>query len=417
VKWFSRLRRNLRGSILSAFSVLLLMSFALIGGVFNLAVRQYIRYGALDELNERVHFFYVHDDFTLAAYSAEAEQIAAVLRERLSPLIRNRRVRTEDGVFYATSVSATLYGQPGWHRVYYVDITEISRFSSRVNLLLFLLVGAIWALAMIVTTFLAGSLALPLRSLNRFARQIGSGDFTPNDEKFPNEEFEVLNQSLNYAARQLAKYDNDQKIFFQNVSHELRTPLMAIKSYAEGINHGVMDTKIASNVILDATNRLKSMVDDILYVSRIDNITTTSADKLDLCQVITKRIEMQESPTQKGIIRFAPAQPVVIQGIQSYIERAIDNLISNALRYAETRIDIHCHIQDNHAILQITDDGPGFAPDSLPHVFERFYRGKNGLTGIGLAIVKSIVDQHGGTTMAENQEKGARLTIKFPVKR
>jgi signal transduction histidine kinase len=60
------------------------------------------------------------------------------------------------------------------------------------------------------------------------------------------------------------------------------------------------------------------------------------------------------------------------------------------------------------------DDGPGFEPELLPHVFERFYKGKTGLTGIGLAIVKSIVEQHNGTAMAENREKGAVLTISIP---
>ena len=442
LKLFSRLRRNLRGSILTAFSVLLFLSFALVGGAFNLILRQNIRHLATIELNDaqlmynlagrfsreirqnlfsqRMSQFYVSDNFyQLYGYvTPTSTEIVIAMQERqlLPGELNNRRLRTTGGIFYVTSQPA--FGMAGeWHAVFYVDVTEISGFSTRVNVFLLLLVGVIWALAMIIATFLAGSLAHPLHSLNHFARQIGRGDFTPNEAVFTNEEFDTLNQSLNHAARQLATYDNDQKAFFQNVSHELRTPLMSIKLYAEGINHGIMDAKEASTVILDATNRLTNMVGDILYVSRIDNITAPNKDEVDLNTLIALRIQMLENPTQKGLITFRREEgTVMILCIKSYIERALDNLISNALRYAQDEITIECRMANNRAVIRITDDGPGFEPDSLPHVFERFYRGKNGLTGIGLAIVKSIIDQHGGTATAENKPGGgAALTISLPL--
>jgi signal transduction histidine kinase len=436
-KIINRLRRSLRGSILTAFSVLLLVSFLLVGGIFNISVRWYIRNEALGMLDERKQYFYVSQYFEVASgagnfgppgavATAYGEEIAAVLRSggwRPAPAspsaVRNRRVRTDNGVFFVVAEPSVTQndeheGQRTWYRMYYTNITDFSRFSARVNVILFLLVGAVWAAAMVIATFLAGSLAYPLQALSVFARQIGRGDFTPNAEIFANEEFETLNQNLNYAARQLSRYDNEQKTFFQNVSHELRTPLMSIKSYAEGIKYGIMDAREASVTILNATDRLTGMVDDILYVSRIDNITLPNPDKVDVCEVIAERVRLHETPAYKGIISFAPPQPVVIMCIKAYIERAFDNLISNALRYTENQIHITCCAQGPWAVVCITDDGPGFEPASLPHVFERFYRGKNGLSGIGLAIVKSIVDQHGGTATAENTEKGAKLTIRLP---
>jgi signal transduction histidine kinase len=187
---------------------------------------------------------------------------------------------------------------------------------------------------------------------------------------------------------------------------------MSIKSYAEGIKYGIMDAKEASGTILDATNRLTDMVGDILYVSRIDNITTPHMDRVDLNAIIAERIHLHETPANKGMLRFDSVQPVWIPCVKSYVERALDNLISNALRYAGSRVDIECRTEGGYAEVCINDDGPGFEP---AHVFERFYKGRNGLSGIGLSIVKSIIiDQHKGVATAENGKEGAILTISIP---
>jgi signal transduction histidine kinase len=437
---FNRLRRNLRGSILTAFSLLLFISFAMVFGIFNIAVRQYIRHHAVTELAEtqslydslggftlivrsglfgqRINHFYFSDAFELPEghIAHTSDTIAETLRgKNLSPsAVNNLRLPTDGGIFYVTAQPVAVYGE-GWYAVFYVDVTDISRFSYQVNMLLLLVVAVIWAMTMIFATFLSGSLAHPLLVLNNFARQIGRGDFTQNTESFNNEEFETLNQSLNHTAKQLAKYDNDQKTFFQNVSHELRTPLMSIKSYAEGIKYGIMDTQKATDTILEATKRLSGMVGDILYVSRIDNITAPSEDETDLRELIAERVRLHESPAQRIKINFNRGEePVIDHCIKPYIERALDNLISNALRYANTTIVIECYNAGAKAVIRVMDNGPGFAPDALPHVFERFYRGKKGLSGIGLSIVKSIVEQHNGSASAENNITGAVLTITLP---
>jgi signal transduction histidine kinase len=440
-KLINRLRRNLRGSIITAFSVLLFISYLLVSVLFNVALNQYIRRNAIAELavtqelyaymghfipvvrsglfGQRINHFYLNSYFEMhyGYISPATDEIGDTLRRRsLHPaFINNRHLSTDNGKFYVTAQQVYWDGEVEWYAIFYVDITDISRFSKRINILLATVVLIIGAMALLIATFLAGSLSHPLRVLNNFARQIGLGDFSPNPEQFANEEFETLNQSLNYTAKQLAKYDNDQKTFFQNVSHELRTPLMSIKSYAEGIKYGIMDAKNASDTILEATNRLTGMVGEILYVSRIDNITAPMEDEVDLRMLVTDRIRIHEDPANKIIMHYRhDNEPVVIHCIKPYIERVMDNLISNAMRYAHSKIEIECFGVGPKAIIRVIDDGPGFEPEALNRVFERFYHGKNGLTGIGLAIVKSIVEQHQGTALAENKEKGAALTISLP---
>lgn len=409
----------------------------MVGLIFHFSIRLYITHNAASELNEArelynhtglftavvrsglfgryINHFYFSDEFEMhyGHTGFVTDVLTETLREeRIPPAeIINRRINTGNGTFFLTSQPAPALGE-GWFAIFYVDTTYISRFYSQVIMLLFFAMVIVWAVAMIATTLLSGSLAHPLNVLNNFARQIGRGDFTQNTEFFANEEFETLNQNLNHTAKQLAKYDNDQKTFFQNVSHELRTPLMSIKSYAEGIKYGIMDAGNASETILEATNRLTGMVDDILYVSRIDNLTNPQKDEIDLRSLIAERVRLHEDPMKKVKIECRQDnEPVIVSCIQSYIERALDNLVSNALRYAETTITIECYNIGPKAVVRVLDDGPGFETDALDHVFERFYRGRNGLTGIGLAIVKSIIDQHDGTTLAENKEKGAVLTI------
>jgi len=435
---------------------LLFFSFVLVGVSLNFAANQYIRSSTVGALNDALdahiiglsfdpasdqffshvralgnqvnffhralRYFYINSEFQLEGTTAVAY---AVVRDITGTLategaelthIAPHRIRVGNSIYYV-AVYRTMFMPADTYTVYYIDVTDLQRITAGVNLRLIMVVAAIWFATMLMSTFLAGSLARPLKVLSQFAKQIGQNDFTPNPVTFENEEFEELNQSLNHTAKQLAKYDNDQKTFFQNVSHELRTPLMSIKSYAEGIKYGVMDSEMAVSTILECTDRLTDMVGDILYVSRIDNITPPMMEEVNFTALIEERVARQKALAEgKGLaLEFtAEGEQIMISCVTSYIERAVDNLISNACRYAESTITLDVSTSGPRAILCVKDDGPGFAPEQLPHVFERFYKGKNGLTGIGLSIVKSVVEQHKGTAAAENGEKGAVLTINLP---
>jgi len=103
--------------------------------------------------------------------------------------------------------------------------------------------------------------------------------------------------------------------------------------------------------------------------------------------------------------------------ISELISRAFDNLISNAIRYAKSKIILSCHKDTQKITISVTDDGDGIEPQAIPFIFERFYKGSNGNHGIGLSIVKSIVEQHNGSISAENKEGGgASFIIKLPLK-
>jgi len=456
MKFLSRISRNLRASIFTSFSVLLLFSFALIGVAFNFAVNQYIYHNAKDALidareahwvglpvdatseifianvvargnninffHRNLRHFYVDEDFQLAGTTAVpyvvARDITSVLADENMNIanLYPTRIRVDGNVYFIASIRS-MVTPPMLFAVYYIDTSDLQRITTGIHLRLLSLVAIIWFAAMLVSTVLAGALAKPIKILSRFANQIGQGNFEPNPVTFANEEFEELNQSLNHTAKQLARYDNDQKAFFQNVSHELRTPLMSIKSYAEGIKYGVMDGAKAAETILECTDRLTEMVGDILYVSRIDNITPPMMEEVNLIGLIEERIAGQKSLAERKNLTLdfkTDGEPIIISCVISYIERAVDNLISNSIRHAKNSITLECFTIGTKVAIRVLDDGPGFEPEALPHIFERFFKGKNGLTGIGLSIVKSVVEQHKGTATAENGANGAIMTISLP---
>jgi len=296
---------------------------------------------------------------------------------------------------------------------------DTTGITDRASVISFVSLGIMFVVTLVVTYFLAKSITRPIEKLRQFALKIGSGDFTPNAFTFDEEELEDLNTALNNTARQLGVYDSQQKAFFQNVSHELRTPLMSIKCYAEGIAFDVMDPKKASETILQETDKLSDLVTDLLYIAKIDNITTVyTTSKVDLAEIIRGCAARQQAMADKRHIQFLfnfAEDSIQYECIGELISRAIDNLISNAIRYAVSQITLSCQRIGSGIEISVADDGDGLAAESIPHVFERFFKGPGGNNGIGLSIVKSIAEQHKGYVMAQNSAGGGALfTITLP---
>ena len=293
-------------------------------------------------------------------------------------------------------------------------------FIGRAGLTQFILMGIMFAVAVIVTYFLSNSITRPIEKLGKFALGIGPGNFRPNNYEFKDIELDELNTALNKSVKQLSDYDSGQKTFFQNASHELRTPLMSIKCYAEGISFDIMDPKQAAETILSEADKLAELVEDLLYISKIDSITTAyTKTEVNLIEIMRGCVNRQQAMADKRQVNFAfefDDNTIYFKCAQELMSRAIDNLISNAIRYAASEITLSCRKKPGGIEISVSDDGGGIDDDVLPHVFERFYKGNGGNTGIGLSIVKSIVEQLDGDVTARNSEAGgAVFVITLPV--
>ena len=221
--------------------------------------------------------------------------------------------------------------------------------------------------------------------------------------------------------RDIEKEAERQQTFFQNASHELKTPLMAIQGYAEGIQAGVMDTASAAEVILTESDRMTELVDELLDISKIDMgrqpLTLSETDIRELLYDSIRAVEPAAAASGITIAPDFPEEPVMVKCDDTQMRRAVTNILTNGLRYAHSQLCLTCRPDKRNVIIRIQDDGDGIAEGDLPHIFERFYMGKSGKSGIGLALTKEIIHLHKGTIRAYNGDTGAVFEISFPVSR
>ena len=220
--------------------------------------------------------------------------------------------------------------------------------------------------------------------------------------------------------RDIEKEAERQQTFFQNASHELKTPLMAIQGYAEGIQAGVMDTASAAEVILAESDRMTELVDELLDISKIDmGRQPLTLSEMDVRELLYDSIRAVE-PTAAGGITITPdfpETPIMVSCDDTRLRRAVTNILSNGVRYARSELRLTCRADKRHVTIRIQDDGDGIAEADLPHIFDRFYMGKSGKSGIGLALTKEIIHLHKGTIRAYNGDGGAVFEITIPVSR
>ena len=220
--------------------------------------------------------------------------------------------------------------------------------------------------------------------------------------------------------RDIEKEAERQQTFFQNASHELKTPLMAIQGYAEGIQAGVMDAGSAAEVILAESDRMTELVEELLDISKIDMGRQQLAfSEMDIRELLYDSIRAVEPAAAGGIaiVPDFPEEPVMVSCDDTRLRRAVTNILSNGVRYARSQLRLTCRADKRHVTIWIQDDGDGIAEADLPHIFDRFYMGKSGKSGIGLALTREIIHLHNGTIRACNGDTGAVFEISIPVSR
>ena len=218
--------------------------------------------------------------------------------------------------------------------------------------------------------------------------------------------------------RDIEKEAERQQTFFQNASHELKTPLMAIQGYAEGIQAGVMEAGSSAEVILAESDRMTELVEELLDISRLDMGRQLTLSKVDLRELLydsLRTVEPAAAHSGIAIVPDFPEEPVMVKCDDTQMRRAVTNILTNGLRYARSELRLTCRPDKRNVIIRIQDDGNGIAETDLPHIFDRFYMGESGKTGIGLALTKEIIHLHKGRICACNGEPGAVFEISIPA--
>lgn len=219
--------------------------------------------------------------------------------------------------------------------------------------------------------------------------------------------------------RDIEKEAERQQTFFQNASHELKTPLMAIQGYAEGIQAGVMDAGTSAEVILTESDRMAELVDELLDISRLDmggqQLMLSEVDLRELLYDSLRTVEPTATQRSIAIVPDFPEEPVMVKCDDTQMRRAVTNILTNGLRYANSELRLTCCLDKRNVTIRIQDDGDGIDEADLPHIFDRFYMGQSGKSGIGLALTKEIIQLHKGEIHAYNWDSGAVFEITLPI--
>jgi signal transduction histidine kinase len=303
--------------------------------------------------------------------------------------------------------------------VIYTSMDKISEMQQSINLIL-LAVSILAALIVTgVSSYLSKKISTPISTLCAHIRDLSERQFRRIHIPADDEILELVN-NINTMTEKLESHDQAQKTFLQNVSHEFRTPIMSIRSYAEGIQYGVVENSEAVRIILDETARLTQLVESLLYLSRLDTMEESYHMELldfhELLHFCAVRMQAIARKQGKEITIHLEPEALQINGDGEKLTRAITNLLDNSIRYAEKDVNLtSMQLNSEQLELSVSDDGPGFDPEDLKQLFTRFYKGKQGHFGLGLSITKSIMEKHNGSISAGNDSKGAVIKVVLPI--
>ena len=267
---------------------------------------------------------------------------------------------------------------------------------------------------------IARTISVPIQRLCLQIQRINGETDAQIQDSYSLNELESLKRSYNQMEETIRRSEEEKRQFFQNASHDLKTPLASITGYSQGIVSNVIkDYQKAASIILSESLRMTDLVESILSLSKLDTHTfDLHPTDLEVMEFLDECVDIMSTIRRDCVIHLEAAHSLTIHTDPELLKRAIQNILSNCLRYADHEILIRMSTDGNSLILLIQDDGPGFPEKDLPHIFERFYKGDGGKNGIGLSIVWTGIHYLGGSITAGNRavpEHGAYYHLLLPL--
>lgn len=302
------------------------------------------------------------------------------------------------------------------------DLARILNFERRFFLLILQTAGLSCLFAATIAIFISRRMIGGLLRLKEAIEQASQMRFNKKVEVISNDEIGMIATEFNRLIEKIEEYNQAQIRFLQNISHELKTPLTSVRGYAEMLKEGILDKskmESAAEKIIWHVDRLKSLINQIIDLTKIESVENYfSFEKGVLEEVIFEAIlENEGYLLSKAVdIEFAPQTRTYVLCDKLRLKEAFSNIISNCIKYANNKVAIDIKSEKDEFEVKIEDDGEGFLQGEIDKIFERFYKGKRGESGLGLSIAKAIFDKHGFIIEAENKiSKGARFRIKGKI--
>jgi signal transduction histidine kinase len=266
-----------------------------------------------------------------------------------------------------------------------------------------------------------------LRRVERLRAQVaaitGSGDLARRVPEAGTDELSRLSSTLNEMLAAMSRSAERQRRFVADAAHELRTPLAGLRASLDvAVSHpetAADQTWVAE--LAEGHRRLGRLVNDLLVLARIDGGAPRRRQAVDLAGVVTDGTRRR---IPAGIeLRAGRIEPAVVSGDESQLGRVVTNLVDNALRHARGAVRVALTVEDGQAVISVADDGPGIPPADREQIWDRFVRldhdraRAGGGSGLGLALVRELVQAHGGTASAADPATGpgALFVVRLPL--
>ena len=301
------------------------------------------------------------------------------------------------------------------------------------ELLRALLPTTFWALAIatavsvVVGWWMAGRMLRPMQEISTVARRLSASTLHERIAlKGPKDELRELADTFDAMLVRLEAAFVAQREFVSNASHELRTPLAIMRTELDVTladpETDADDLRRMAETIRTAIARSEDVIDKLLVLAESDDLA--ERERVDIAGVVEDAARQHaRSVAEKGIDLVIDARPSAVSGDQALLERLVDNLIDNAMRYAPSGsvVRVRVDADDGKVTLRVANAGEVISPEEVPRLFERFYRRgtsrsrRTGGSGLGLAIVAAVAEVHGGVVSAEAPpEGGLVVTVALP---
>lgn len=277
-----------------------------------------------------------------------------------------------------------------------------------------------------ISIIFSNQIVVPITNITEVAKRMAEGDYNKRCKNAKFDEIEKLSTTLNYMADEIIKREKLKDEFISSVSHELRTPLTSIKGWAITLKDLEGDTEILKDgldIIEKECDRLTSMVEELLDFSKLSSgkieFKFKNIEVNNFLEEIRRQIEPRAYRENKIFSVIKENKNVFIEADENRLKQVFINLLDNAFNFTNAGDSVIIRIKEinEEVVIIVEDTGLGISKEDLPHVFEKFYKGRGSRSknGIGLSVCKDIVEKMKGSIKIESEEnKGTRVYLAFP---
>lgn len=339
------------------------------------------------------------------------------------------RLSSGEKVMAVTALLPASKGHDSGAIRYICSLEEVDNTLITITVFITLLAVCVMLLVLATGSFFIRSIVRPVLHINDIAKEIAKGNLTARvDSNGMHDEIDELGSTFNDMASALGQAEELKNDFISTISHELRTPLTAIKGWGETLIHldnsDPETTKRGMSVIIDESQRLAEMVEELLDFSRMQSgKMRLNNSRYDILAELDDAIFSMKSRAASEGLEFTydvPQITLAMYGDAGRIRQVFINLLDNAIKYNKPggKISVTAQIIAGSLVIRFTDTGCGISAEDIPHIKERFYRANLSVhgTGIGLAVADEIVNMHNGTMEIESKlNEGTTITVSFPL--